>query len=51
MLKAQAALECQPTREVLQDTIQDLVAQLDHGKSAAFAGRIGDLARRRYTTG
>ncbi|NWK45969.1 TniQ family protein [Ralstonia pickettii] len=41
MLKAHDTLACRPTRESLQDTIQELVTRLDNGKSATFARRIG----------
>ncbi len=41
MLSAQANLASPPTRQPMQDAIQELVTRLDHGKSAAFARRIG----------
>ncbi|CAJ0730236.1 MAG: TniQ family protein [Ralstonia sp.] len=41
MLAVQATLESVPTRESLHDCLRELVARLDHGKSAAFARRIG----------
>lgn len=41
MLEVQAALDKLPTREMLHDTIRELVTRLDTGKSALFARRIG----------
>ncbi|WP_027491034.1 TniQ family protein [Methyloversatilis discipulorum] len=41
LLSAQCDLSMQPTREGLRAVIGELVARLDHGRSAAFARRIG----------
>lgn len=41
LLAAQATLESMPTRDGLNATLRALVTRLDHGKSAAFARRIG----------
>ncbi|WP_175789892.1 TniQ family protein [Burkholderia ambifaria] len=41
MLEVQATLVNLPTREVMRDTIHQLVVRLDNGKSALFARRIG----------
>ena len=41
VLEAQAALRTLPTRESLHECLHELVARLDHGKSAVFARRIG----------
>ncbi|MCF1369329.1 TniQ family protein [Burkholderia cenocepacia] len=41
ILTAQATLDELPARQVLHDTIRQLVARLDNGKGAIFARRIG----------
>jgi DNA-binding phage protein len=41
MLAAQATLQAVPARESLHEGLRELVARVDHGKSAAFARRIG----------
>lgn len=41
MLAAQQTLSDLPTRDVLHDTIRELITRLDHGKCVAFARRIG----------
>ena len=41
MVAAQATLQALPARESLHEGLRELVARLDHGKSAAFARRIG----------
>ncbi|HIE5945934.1 MULTISPECIES: TniQ family protein [Burkholderia cepacia complex] len=41
MLTVQATLDKLPVRQVLHDTIRELVTRLDNGKAAIFARRIG----------
>jgi len=41
VLQAQPTLASAPTRELLHETIGDLVTRLDNGKGALFARRIG----------
>lgn len=41
LLSAQGGQETRPSRDVLQEAIRTVVTRLDHGKSAAFARRIG----------
>ncbi|MCW0024739.1 TniQ family protein [Burkholderia pseudomallei] len=41
MLEAQASLEAPPARQGMLDAIQTLVTQVDNGKGAVFARRLG----------